>query len=126
MEEESIQTSVGSDAQYQEDEPAKAEAPEKFPNEGSIGRQKGVGWTVWLLVILLVLLLASSIANLVVSQRAYESSQNQVKAIERLTQSIKAVQRSIVDLSRMLEQSTPEDEEPEEDGDGTPTGDGSI
>jgi len=48
----------------------------------------------------------------------------QVKAIEQLTQSIKAVQRSIVELSRMIEQSPPEDEEPEEDG--RSEGDGSI
>jgi hypothetical protein len=59
-----------------------------------------------------------------VSRRAYESSQKQVKAIEQLTQSIKAVQRSIVELSRMIEQSPQEDEEPEEDG--RSEGDGSI
>jgi hypothetical protein len=126
MEEEAIQKTDGSDAQHHHDEPAKAEAPEKHPNDGSRGGQKGFGWTVWLLVILIVLLFASSIANLVVSQRAYESSQKQVKAIEQLTQSIKAVQQSIVDLSRMIEQSPPEDEEPEDERDSSALGDGSI
>jgi len=126
MEEESIEKTDGSDAQIHEDKPAKVEAPEKHPSEESRGGQKGSGWPVWLLVILMVLLFASSIANLVVSQRAYESSQKQAKAIEQLTQSIKAVQRSIVDLARMIEQSPPEDEEPEEDRGGAPAGDGSI
>jgi len=124
MEEESIQETDGSDAQTHHDEPAKAEALDKHPNGGNRGGQKRVGWPVWLLVILIVLLFASNIANLVVSQRAYERSQKQVKAFEQLTQSIKAVQRSIVELSRMIEQSPPEDEEPEEDG--RSEGDGSI
>lgn len=124
MEEESIQKTDAFDAQHHQDEPAKEAALEKHPNDGSRGGQKGLGWPVWLLVILIVLLFASSIANLVVSQRAYESSQKQVKAMEQLTQSIKAVQRSIVELSRMIEQPPPEDEEPEEDG--RSEGDGSI
>jgi hypothetical protein len=125
MEEQSMQKTDSSDAQHHHDEPAKAEAPEKYPNDGSRGGQKGVGWPVWLLVILIVLLFVSSIANLVVSQRAYESSRKQVKAIEQLTQSIKDIQRSIVDLSKMMEQSPPEDEEPEEES-RLPSGDGSI
>jgi hypothetical protein len=59
-----------------------------------------------------------------VSHRAYESSQKQVKAIEQLTQSIKDIQRSIVNFSRMIEQPPPDEEEPEENtGD---SGDGSI
>jgi hypothetical protein len=60
-----------------------------------------------------------------VSQRAYESSREQIKAIEQLTQSIKEIQRSIVNLSKMIEQAPQEYEEPEEDS-GLPTGDGSI
>jgi hypothetical protein len=125
MEEESIQKADGSDAQHHHDEPAKREAPGKHPNDGSRFGQKGIGWSVRLLVILVALLFASSIANLVISQRAYDSSQKQVRAIEQLTQSIKAVQRSIVDLSEMLEPSTSEDEELEDEV-SSAIGDGSI
>ena len=126
MEEESIRKTGGSDVRNPRKEPAKEEGPEKHPNDRRGGVQKSVGWPVWLLVILMGLLFASSIANLVVSQRAYEGSRKQVQAIEQLTQSIRAVQQSIGDLSRMIEQSAPEDQEPEEDRGGAPTGDGSI
>jgi hypothetical protein len=127
VEEESNQKTDGSYMPHHYDEPAKDEAPaEKRPTNASRGGQKVVGWTVWLLLLLIQLLLASSVANLAVSQRAYESSRKQVKAIEQLTQSIRAVQRSLADLARMTEQSSPEDEEPEEEIGGAPTGDGSI
>lgn len=126
MEEESIQKNNALDVQNSQAEPLKGQPPENQSTDGNRGGQNGVGWPVWLLVILMVLLFASSIANLVVSQRAYEGSQKQVKAIEQLTQSVKAVHRSLVDLSRMIEQSPPEEEEPEEDRGGAPTGDGSI
>ena len=59
-----------------------------------------------------------------IRDRAYEGAQRQVKAIEQLTQSIKDIQRSIVNLSRMLEQPPPDEEEPEEDTGNS--GDGSI
>jgi len=124
MEEESIQKSNGSDAQSHHDEPAKEELSERHPAGGRRGEQKGLGWTVWVLVVLIVFLLVSSIASLVMSHRAYESSQKQVKAIEELTQSIKDIQRSIVNLSRMLEQPPTDEEEPEEDAGNS--GDGSI
>lgn len=125
MGQESLQNINGSSAQDHYDEPAKEVPPEKPPAGGRRGEQKRVGWTVWLLIALAVLLFVSSIANLVVGQRAYESSRKQVKAIEQLTQSIKDIQRSIVDLSKMMEQSPPEDEEPEEES-RLPFGDGSI
>ena len=124
MEEESIQKSNGSDAQSHHDEPAKEELSEGHPAGGRSVEQKRLGWTVWLLIVLLVFLFVSSVASLVVSHQAYESSQKQVKAIEQLTQSIKDVQRSIVNLSRMLEQAPSEEEEPEEDAGNS--GDGSI
>ena len=124
MEEESEQKINPEDPQNHQDEQRKEEASAKPSSDRRPDAPKGLRWPVWLLVILIVLLFASSIANLVVSQRAYESSQKQVKAIEQLTQSIKAVQRSIVELSRMIEQSPSEDEEPEEDG--RSEGDGSI
>ncbi|HEX9909381.1 MAG TPA: hypothetical protein VGA86_00745 [Desulfatiglandales bacterium] len=126
MEEESLQKTVAESAQNHHDEPRIEEAPAKGPSEGGRVAQKGSGWTVWVLVILIGFLLVSSIANLVVSQRAYESSRKQVEAIEQLTQSIKDVQRSIVNLSKMIEQTPQEQEEPEEDSGGVPTGDGSI
>jgi uncharacterized membrane protein len=124
MGEESFKKMDEESAQTHHYEPAKTVTPDKNPNDGSRGVQKGVGWSVWLLVILIVLLLASSIANLVVSQRGYESSQKQLKAMEQLTQSIKETQRSIMNLARMLEQSPPEEEEPEDET--GPVGDGSI
>jgi cell division protein FtsB len=124
MEEESIQKPDGSDAQSHRDEPAKVELSEKHSAGGGRVERKGLGWTVWLLVVLIVFLLVSSLASLVVSHRAYESAQKQVKAIEELTQSIRDIQRSIVNLSRMLEQAPSEEEEPEEDAGNS--GDGSI
>jgi len=71
-----------------------------------------------------VFLLAASIANLIVSHRAYENSLKQVTAIEQLAQSIKDTQRSIMNLAKMLEQSSPEEEETDEDRGAS--GDGSI
>jgi len=124
VEEELVQKINGSDTQQHREEPVKEGPPERHPYGGRRGEQNGVGWAVWLLVVLIVFLLVSSIASLVVSHRAYESSQKQVKAIEQLTQSIKDIQRSIVNFSRMIEQPPPDEEEPEENtGD---SGGGSI
>jgi Tfp pilus assembly protein PilN len=124
MEEESERKINPENPHSHQDEQRNEEPSAKPSSDQRTDARKRLRWPVWLLVILIVLLFASSIANLVVSQRAYESSQKQVKAIEQLTQSIKAVQRSIFELSRMIEQSPPEDEEPEEDW--RSEGDGSI
>ena len=124
VEEESIQKTNDSDAQNPQAEPAGEATREKQPSGDRSGDRRGLRRTVWLLVFLMVLLLASSVANLVVSQRAYESSQKQVLAIEQLTQSIKDTQRAIMNLARMLEPAPAEEEEPEEDGGSA--GDGSI
>ena len=126
MEEESLQKTNAENAKNDHDEPTGEEPSVDRPSEGRKDAQKGSGWTVWALVILIGFLLVSSLANLVVSQRAYQSSREQVKAIEQLTQSIKDVQRSIMNLSKMIEQSPQEEEEPEEDSGGVPRGDGSI
>jgi hypothetical protein len=106
VEEESIQKTDGVGAQLY---------GEEHPVDERRGEQRGMRWPVWLLAILILLLLVSNIANLVVSQRAYESSQKQAKAIEQMAQSIKDVQKSIMNLSRMIEQPPPEDEEHEDD-----------
>ncbi|MCU0595042.1 MAG: hypothetical protein MUC98_06205 [Desulfobacterota bacterium] len=124
MEEESTQKTNALGDQNSQAETFKEQPPENGSTGGNRGGQKGVGWPVWLLVCLMGLLLASSIGNLAVSYRAYESSQKQVTAIEQLTQSIKDTQRAIMDLARMLEQPSSEEEEPEEDRGAA--GDGSI
>jgi len=126
MEEESFQKINGSGARHHCDVPSKEELPEDHPSGGRRSERDGLRWTVWLLVILIVLLFASSLANIVMSQRAHESYLRQVNAIEQLTQSIKDVQRSVANLSKMLEQASPEDEELEEDRAGGPSGGGSI
>ena len=124
MEEESDQKINPENAQNHQDERRKEEPPAKAPSDRRRDAPKGLGWGVWLLIVLLVFLFVSSAASLVVSHRAYESSQKQVKAIEQLTQSIKDIQRSIVNFSRMIEQPPPDEEEPEENtGD---SGGGSI
>ena len=125
MEEESLQKINAESALNHHDEPTGEEPSVNRPSEGGRDAQKGSGWTVWVMVILIGFLLVSSLANLVVSQRAYESSRKQVQAIEQLTQSIKDIQRSIVNLSKMIEQAPQEEEEPEDDS-GLPPGDGSI
>jgi hypothetical protein len=125
MEEELLQKPKAEIAQNHHDEPTREEPAAKRPSDGRTDAQKGLGWGVWVLVILIGFLLVSSIANLVVSQKAYEISREQVKAIEQLTQSIKDIQKSIVNLSEMIEQAPEEEEEPEEKS-GLPTGDGSI
>lgn len=124
MEEQSLQETSAESAENHYDAPTREEPPVKPSTDGGTGTQKGLGWGVWILILLVVFLLVSSVANLVVSQRAYESSRKQVKAIEQLTQSIKDMQGSIANLSNMIEQSPQEDEEPEEDR--GPIGDGSI
>lgn len=87
--------------------------------------RKGLGWILWVVVIMVAFLLMSSLANLVVSQRAYESARKQMKAMEQLTRSIQDVQRSIANFSSLIEQSPQEEEEPEEESQ-EPSGDGSI
>ena len=100
--------------------------PQKPSSDGRARTQKAWGWSVWFLIFLILFLLVSSLANLVASHWAYESSRNQVKAIDQLNQSIKAMQRSVAHLSNMIEQSPQEDEESEEDSSRAPAGDGSI
>ena len=95
MEEESLQKTNAEIAQNHHDEPTGEEPSVNRSSEGGRDAQKGSGWGVWVLIILIVFLLVSSIANLVVSQKVYESSRKQVKAIEQLTQSIKDIQRSL-------------------------------
>ena len=124
MEEGSIQKLGGTDVPLHREAPAKEQPSEEQTTDGARREHRGWRWPVWLLVLLILLLFASSIANLVVSQRAYESSRKQVQAIEHLTQSIRDIQRSIADLSKMMEQPLLEDEEPAEKG--APAGDGSI
>jgi len=124
VEEKSIQNTGGLSVQHHQEEAEKEQTPEKHPNDGVRGEQKRMRWTDWLLIALMVLLFGSSVANLVVSHRAYESSRKQVTAIEQLTQSIKDIQRSIVNLSNMLDQAPTEEEDPEEDKGSV--GDGSI
>lgn len=124
MQDEGVEKPDSLEAQNHRGQPGKDEAPEKHLRDINKGGQKSTGWPAWLLVILMVLLLASSVANLVVVHRAYESSRNQVAALEQLTQSLRATQRSIMNLAKMLEQSSSEEEETEEDRE--PAGDGSI
>jgi cytoskeletal protein RodZ len=126
MEEDLSQKTSGESQLNLRDEITGDRPLQKPPAGGKTETQKGLGWGVWVLLILVLFLLMSSIANLVVSHRANESSRNQAKAIEQLTQSIKEMQRSIADLSNLIEQSPQEEEEPEEDSGEVPTGDGSI
>jgi|GEM_PF-1569710 hypothetical protein len=126
MEDESMQMTNAESAQNEHGETNGEKPTAKPPSHGMRHGEKGLGWGVWVIIILIGFLLVSSLANLVVSQRAYESSRKQVRAIEQLTQSIKDIQRSIVDLSKMMEQAAPEDEEPEADMGGGTAGDGSI
>jgi len=124
MKGESIQKTNAESAQNDYDETTGEKPTAKPHSQGMRDAEKGWRWGVWVLIILIGFLLVASIANFVVSQRAYESSRKQVRAIEQLTQSVKDVQRSIVDLSKMIEQPPLEDDEPEEDRE--PAGDGSI
>jgi hypothetical protein len=120
------QRTAGQEAENPADALGKEQSSETDPAVSRRGDHIGSRRAVWLLAILIVLLCASSIASLVVSHRAYESSLKQVAAIEQLAQSIRDTQRSIMSLARMLEQSQPEEEEFEEDGTGGPAPDGSI
>ncbi|MGE5840304.1 MAG: hypothetical protein ACM34H_10240 [Deltaproteobacteria bacterium] len=124
MEEESEKKINPENPQNHQDELRKEESSGKTSSDRGTDAQKGLRWPVWLLVILIMLLLASSVGNLFVSHRAYESSRNQVAAIEQLAQSIRDTQRSILNLAKILEQSSQEEEEPEEDRESA--GDGSI
>lgn len=124
MEEVSNQKANAWEVQNLQNEPGKEKAPERHYNGVGRGNERGSRWTLWLVILLMVLLLASSLANLVVSHRAYESSRKEVILIEQLTQSVRDTQRLIMNLAKMLEQSSPEEEEAEEERGSV--GDGSI
>lgn len=124
MAQEWLEKTGGPGAREDQDAAIREEPLAKPSSEQRTEAPKGLGWIVWVLVIMVAFLLASSIANLVVSQRIYESSRQQLKTMEPLTQSIKDIQRSIADLSRMIEQ-MPQEEEVEEENE-QPSGDGSI
>jgi hypothetical protein len=126
VEESPSQKTDSPEAANPDDASTQERSSEKHPAGPRRADQSGLTRTVRLLVILNVLLLASSIASLIVSHRACESSLKQLAAVEQLTQSIRDTQKSIMNLSRMLEQSSPEEEEFEEDRAGGPSPDGSI
>jgi hypothetical protein len=87
------------------------------------GDQDGFVHVLWLLVVLSGLLFGAALVNIGIDLKIYESSSRHSTAMETLNLSVREVQKSILHLSKLLEEAV----QPEEEGDTeTPSGGGSI
>lgn len=59
---------------------------------------------IWALTVLVAFLFGSTIANIIIAKRAYEGARVQVETIRALNESIVDVQRSIAELTSLLQE----------------------
>ena len=79
------------------------------------GEERGFVHVLWLLVVLSGLLFGATLVNIGIGFKIYEASSRQSTAMETLNLSIREVQKSILHLSKVLEEAVqPEEEEPDE------------
>jgi len=76
--------------------------------------QGGFVHALWLLVVLSAFLFGATLVNVGVGMKIYEASSRQNAAIEKLTLSIRDVQKSVLYLSRVIEEAGQPDEEDSE------------
>jgi hypothetical protein len=80
--------------------------------KGPEENRKGVAKVIWILALLIALLCASSLVNITVSKKVYESSQRNAEAVMKLNKSLQDLQKSVARLTKAIEEPT----EPEEEG----------
>ena len=85
-------------------------------------RQRGFVHALWLLVVLSAFLFGATLVNVGIGMKIYEASSRQSKAIENLTLSMKEIHKSVLYLSKLLE----ETDQTEEEGSDRPTEGGRI
>jgi uncharacterized protein YlxW (UPF0749 family) len=93
--------------------------------KGPEENRKGAAKVIWILALLIALLCASSLVNVTISKKVYESSQRNAKAVIKLNKSLQDLQKSVARLTKAIEEPT----EPEEEGERpaiTPTSNGRI
>ena len=72
--------------------------------------QGGFVHALWLLVVLSAFLFGLTLVNLGLGMKLYEASSRQTAAIQKLTLSIREVQRSVLYLSNIIEEADQPDE----------------
>jgi hypothetical protein len=86
-----------------------------WSSERIFGRERdeqgGFVHVLWLLVVLSAFLFGATLVNIGVGMKIYETSSRQTAAIEKLTLSIREVQKSVLYLSKVIEESDHSDEE---------------
>jgi hypothetical protein len=87
------------------------------------GEQKGFANVLWLLVVLSGLLFGATLVNIGIGVKVYENSSRHNVAMETLNLSIREVQKSILHLSKILEEAVQPEEQDDTD---TPSSEGSI
>jgi hypothetical protein len=77
--------------------------------------QSGFVYALWLLVVLSALLFGATLVNIGIGMKIYEVSSRQSTAIERLSRSVREVEKAVLYLSKVIEDA---DQPAEEDSDG--------
>jgi uncharacterized protein YlxW (UPF0749 family) len=90
------------------------------PNEGYAGKRrrpeenrKGLAKSIWVLALLVALLCASSVVSITISRKAYESSRRNAEAVTKLDDSLRELRKSVVRLTKAIEEFTAREEEGE-------------
>ncbi len=65
---------------------------------------------IWILAMFIALLCAISVVNMVIAKKAIESSQRHLAPIERLSESLKEIQKTTAQLKKMIEDLSEADE----------------
>jgi uncharacterized protein YlxW (UPF0749 family) len=93
--------------------------------KGPEENRKSGAKVIWILALLVALLCASSLVNVTISKKVYESSQRNAEAVIKLNKSLQDLRESVARLTKAIEESTG----PEEEGESpaiTPTWNGRI
>jgi hypothetical protein len=110
------QTGVNAQAEVQA-APEILRSPKEKRTESAEGHREnrsGAAKVIWLLALLTALLCASSLINITISKKVYESSQRNAEAVLKLNKSLQDLQQSVARLTQAIE----EPAEPEEEGEG--------
>lgn len=92
-------------------DPSTRQCSGRINADPEVGEPGGFVHALWLLVVLSAFLFGATLVNVGIGIKLHEAASNQNRAIEKLTQSVKEVQRSILLLSHFLEETLPAEEE---------------